>query len=161
MELILRSAQDSDLSCVLKMYKDALSYEGCVWDEEYPNEEILADDFKSGSLYIAVSKNETVGAISAIIDGDLDKIECWKIQSSNSISFARVVVAKEFLGQGYGTKMVEKMLNVFKESGWGVVRILVSPKNLSAMAIYKKLGFDFIRIDNLYEEDFWLCEKEL
>lgn len=161
MELILRSAQDSDLSCVLKMYKDALSYEGCVWDEEYPNEEILIEDFNSGSLYIFVLKNKIVGAISAIFDGDLDKVKCWKIQSSNPISFARVVVAKKFLGQGYGTKMVEELLKILSDKGYDAVRILVSPLNQSAMAIYRKLGFDFLCIENVHEMDFWVCERRL
>ena len=132
-----------------------------MWDEEYPNEEILADDFKSGSLYIAVSKNKTIGAISAIIDGDLDKIKCWKIQSSNPISFARVVVAKEFLGQGYGTKMVEELLKILSDKGHDAVRILVSPLNQSAMAIYRKLGFDFLCVENVHEMDFWVCERKL
>ena len=161
MEEILRFAREDELPAIWNMYVDAKSYEGCVWNEEYPSKDDLLEDFKNGALCVLVSKNAIIGAISVVFDDYLDNADCWKIQCDKSVSFARVVVAREFLGQGYGTKMVEKMLTVFKESGWEVVRILVSPKNFSAMAIYKKLGFDFIRIDNLYEEDFWFCEKEL
>ena len=161
MDFVLRFASEDELPLVWKMYEGAKSYDGCVWDEEYPNKEILLEDFKNGTLCVFVLKNEIIGAISIEFDDELDDFDCWKIQSDKSVSFARVVIAKEFLGQGYGTKMVENLLNVFKESGWDVVRILVSSQNISAMAIYKKLGFEFLCIKNVFDQDFWLCEKSL
>ena len=161
MDLVLRFAKEDELPLVWEMYQDAKSYDGCVWNDEYPDKELLIEDFKNGNLCVFVLKNKIIGAISIEFDDELDNFDCWKVQSEKSVSFARVVIAKDFLGQGYGTKMVEKLLNVFEQSDWGVVRILVSPKNLSAMAIYKKLGFEFLCIKNVFEQDFWLCEKAL
>ena len=161
MEFALRFAKEDELPLVWQMYEDAKSFDGCVWNEEYPDKEILLDDFKKETLCVFMMKNKIIGAVSIEFDDYLDDFECWKIQSDKSVSFARVVIAKDFLGQGYGTKMVAKLLKVFKESEWEVVRILVSPENASAMAIYRKLGFEFLCIKHLYDEDFWLCEKSL
>ena len=161
MKPTLRIAKEEDLSSVWNMYKAAKSYEGCVWNDEYPSEDILLEDFKADMLYVFVLENKMIGAISAEFDEEWDNFDCWKIQSEKYIGFARVVIAEEYLGQGYGTKMVEETLALFKKNGWDTVRIFVSPKNLSAMAIYKKLGFDFLCIGRAYDEDFWLCEKGL
>ena len=161
MDFVLRFAKEDELPFVWKMYEDAKSYDGCVWNEEYPDKEFLLEDFKSGNLLVFVMKNEIMGAISIEFDDELDDFDCWKVQSQKSVGFARVVIAKDFLGQGYGTKMVDELLKIYEQSGWEVVRILVSPKNLSAMAIYKKLGFEFLCIKNVFDQDFWLCEKAL
>ena len=161
MDEILRFAKEDELSTVWNMYVDAKSYDGCVWNEEYPSKDILYEDFKNGNLCVFVSKNKIIGAISVEFDEEFKNFNCWKIQCDKTIGFARVVIAKEFLGQGYGRKMVENLLRFFEQNGWDAVRILVSPKNHSAMAIYKKLDFDFICIENVYDEDFWLCEKDL
>ena len=161
MDCVLRFAKENELPLIWEMYEAARSYDGCVWGDNYPDKEILLDDFNKNNLCVFVLKNKIIGAISIEFDDYLDDAGCWKVQSDKSVSFARVVIAKDFLGQGYGTKMVEKLLNVFQENDWDVVRILVSPYNKSAMSIYKKLGFDFICVREFFEKDFWLCEKVL
>ena len=161
MDLCLRFANEDELPLVWSMYEDAKTYEGCVWDDEYPSKEILIDDFNNSTLCVLVLKNQIIGAITIVFDDYLDDFKCWKIQTVKAVSFARVVIAKDFLGCGYGTRMVEMLLNILKESGWDVVRILVSPDNPSAIAIYKKLGFEFLCIDSAFDENYWLCEKAL
>lgn len=161
MEYGLRLAKEKDLPCVAAMYSDARSYEGCAWDLEYPNEEILRSDFEKRLLYVLVVKNKTIGAISIVNTNELDNFLCWKIQSNNAIEFARVVISRDYLGKGYGTKMVFETLRLLSKMGYDVARILVSPTNHSAIAIYKKTGFDFLKIESFEYGDFWLCEKSL
>ena len=161
MSLELRPARREELAFVMQMYNDARSFDGCAWDDDYPDGDILNDDFLSGRLYVFVSKNKIIGAISVLFDENLEEFECWKIQSARSVEFARVVISKECVGQGYGTKMVSETLELLKRMEYDSVRILVSPSNPSAIAVYKKLGFDFLRVESFPYGDFWLCEKGL
>lgn len=161
MRLELRPARREELAFVMQMYNDARSFEGCAWDDDYPDEDILNDDFFSDRLYVLVLKNQIIGAISVLFDENLEEFECWKIQSARSVEFARVVISKEYVGQGYGTKMVSETLELLKRMEYDSVRILVSPSNPSAIAVYKKLGFDFLRVESFPYGDFWLCEKGL
>ena len=41
-----RKAVKEDLPLVLQLYKSVIGTPGCVWDEEYPNEETLKEDFE-------------------------------------------------------------------------------------------------------------------
>ena len=159
MDLLLRLAKENELDALMQMYNDARSYEGCVWDEYYPNREILISDFRNGGLYVYVLKNTIIGAISVEIDEELQKFDCWKIQGEGSISFARVVISKELLGNGYGKKMVKELLKILRSKGYTSAQILVSPKNKAAMGIYRRLGFEFYDIVEAYGEEFYLCEK--
>ena len=161
MSLELRPARREELAFVMQMYNDARSFEGCAWDDDYPDEDILNDDFFSDRLYVLVLKNQIIGAISVLFDENLEEFECWKIQSARSVEFARVVISKEYVGQGYGTQMVSETLELLKRMEYDSVRILVSPSNPSAIAVYKKLGFDFLRVESFPYGDFWLCEKGL
>lgn len=161
MSLELRPARREELAFVMQMYNDARSFEGCAWDDDYPDEDILNDDFFSDRLYVLALKNQIIGAISVLFDENLEEFECWKIQSVRSVEFARVVISKEYVGQGYGTKMVSETLELLKRMEYDSVRILVSPSNPSAIAVYKKLGFDFLRVESFPYGDFWLCEKGL
>ena len=161
MSLELRPARREELAFVMQMYNDARSFEGCAWDDDYPDEDILNDDFFSDRLYVLVLKNQIIGAISVLFGENLEEFECWKIQSARSVEFARVVISKEYVGQGYGTQMVSETLALLKRMEYDSVRILVSPSNPSAIAVYKKLGFDFLRVESFPYGDFWLCEKGL
>lgn len=161
MKLELRLAEQEELSCVASMYKDARAFEGCAWDEDYPNEKILFEDFYGKSLYVFVLENEIIGAVSIVNGEDLKEFECWKIQTDNFAEFARVVVSKKRSGQGYGKKMVEETLKLLAKKGYDSVRILVAPTNLPAVEIYKKTGFDFLRLEKFPYGDFWLCERKI
>lgn len=161
MKLELRLAEQEELSCVASMYKDARAFEGCVWDEDYPNEKLLFEDFNAKSLYVFAQGNEIIGAISILKDEELNAFECWKIKTDNFAEFARVVVSKKRLGQGYGKKMVVEALRLLAQKGCDSVRILVAPTNRAAVEIYKKTGFDFLRLEKFPYGDFWLCERKI
>ena len=159
--LKLRKAKREELDYVMETYTDARSFEGCVWDEYYPNVEILLQDFESGSLYVYAIESKIIGAVSVVFDEDLESFDCWRVKDGKQISIVRVVIAREFLGWGFCYKMVLAAVDMIKEMGYSAVRLLVSPKNKSAMSIYKRLGFEYYFIAEAHEEEFWLCEKVL
>ena len=159
--LFLRLAKESELDKIMEIYVGARSYDGCVWGDDYPNRECLLSDHKCGGLYVFELGGTLIGAISLVRDEDLDEFDCWDLSDENWTSFARVVIVREFLGKGYAKRMVLAALDVLKASGSRSVRILVSPSNPAAMSLYKGIGFEYHCIENLYETDFWLCEKIL
>ena len=161
MKFLLRPAEKCDLDAVMQIYEAAKHYDGCVWDEEYPNREIMMSDFENGGLYVYVLDKRIIGVISAIIDSDLEKFNCWKVQNGSQISFARVAIVEDLLNRGYGRQMVEDLLKILKEKGHESVQILVSPHNIAAMKIYRRLNFDFYFIERVHGEEFYLCEKIL
>lgn len=161
MELILRLAKSSELDFIMEIYEDAKSYEGCVWDEYYPNREILISDYESGGLYVYVKDGDIIGAISVEHDEEMEGLDCRKVKDGTQISFARVAIVRKYLNQGYGRKMVEALLKILRNMGYTSAQIFVSPKNLSAVSIYKRLGFEFYRTVEAYGEIFYFCEKLL
>jgi ribosomal protein S18 acetylase RimI-like enzyme len=161
MELLLRLAKESELDTVMSIYDDARGYEGCVWNEYYPDREILISDYESGNLYVYVSGDTVIGAISVEIDEEIRGFDCLKVNDGTQISFARVAIAKKYLNQGYAKKMVSELLSVLRKKGYTSAQILVSPKNIAAMSVYKRLGFEFYIKVEAYGEEFYLCEKLL
>lgn len=161
MELLLRLAKESELDTVMGMYGDAREYEGCVWNEYYPDREILLFDYENGNLYVYASGDTVIGAISVELDEEIKGFDCLKVCDGTQISFARVVIAKDYLNQGYAKKMVSALLEVLQKRGYTSAQILVSPKNIAAMSVYKRLGFEFYNTVEAYGEEFYLCEKLL
>lgn len=161
MELELRLSRLDELDTIMQMYNDARSFDGCAWTDDYPDRALLLDDFFANSLYAFASKNKIIGAVSLEFDENFGEFKCWKIQAERIVAFARLVISKDCLGQGYGTALVLELLSLLKKMSYQAVRILVSPINTSAIAVYKKTGFDFLCIETFPFGDFWLCERSL
>lgn len=47
----IQLAVESDLNEIMELYRLAVGSEGCTWSEEYPNEEILRNDFFRNALF--------------------------------------------------------------------------------------------------------------
>ncbi len=161
MELLLRLARESELDTVMGIYEDAKGYEGCAWDEYYPDREILLSDYENDALYVYVSEEAVIGAISVEVDEEINKLDCLKVKDGTQISFARVAIAKKYLCQGYAKKMVSELLEILRKKGYTSAQILVSPKNIAAMSVYKRLDFEFYDKVEAYEQEFYVCEKLL
>lgn len=159
MEAYLRKALERELDTVREIYADARGYEGCVWGEDYPDEELLREDFTSGNLYTYVLKNEIIGVVSLENSEEFDNFKCWKIQDGREVCFSRVAISKKYHSKGYGKKMIAALLLLLKEKGYSSARILVSPSNPAAMAVYRGLGFDFYEKVEMYGREFLLSER--
>ena len=51
--MIIEKALAADQAEILALYRLLIGRPGCTWCEEYPDEEIVAEDLHSGSLYCA------------------------------------------------------------------------------------------------------------
>lgn len=61
---------------------------------------------------------------------------------TDTCELRRVFFAPEYRGQGLGSRMATKLLQIAQELGYKKIRLtLYSPKQTAALRLYKKLGF--------------------
>ena len=159
--MVLRKAKINDLPKVLSLYKSVIGTEGCTWNDYYPGEEELNNDFETDSLYVLEDDCGIIGAISVVPENELDGMDCWHIHDGTQREIARVVISPNHQGSGYGKQMLTQLFSELKGSGCHAVHILVAQKNLSAIGLYKGLGFNFIGKAFMYGIHFYICEKIL
>jgi len=92
----------------------------------------------SGTIKNAIEKNEI------IIEKHNDKIIgvlIYHLRKNNEITLYYIVVDKEYRNQGYGRKMINKLI------GKGYKITLKCPEDLEANNFYKSVGFNLIRVE--------------
>lgn len=96
----------------------------------------------------AVADGKIVGAVWVRIMEDYGHVD------GETPSFA-ISLYKEYRGQGIGTALMEKMLELLRESGYKRASLAVQKKNY-AVKMYKKVGFEII--DENDEEYIMVCK---
>jgi len=61
-----------------------------------------------------------------------------------------LAVRRDHLRRAIGSSLVTKILEILKRSGASSVRLEVRKSNVAAQKFYKKLGFNFVRVDRSY-----------
>lgn len=107
-------------------------------DEDYvmlrnPKEEVID---KGGHIFFAELNGEIVGTVA--IDR-MNQEECEVLKFG---------VKESAQGNGIGTILMEKLLEVAKEEGYKKVHLCSNHELESALYIYKKLGFEFVPFEN-------------
>ena len=145
----------------LQLYNSLKGLPGCTWDEEYPNQAVVASDIENGQLYGAFDADHLIAVGAALPDNELTHLDCWKVHAKNPCVFSRIGVRRENQGQGLAGQMVRYMEEEMRLAGFDAVRMLVSPGNEKALRVYRGCGFEECGSTRMYEED-WLCfEKQL
>ncbi|MDE7278883.1 MAG: GNAT family N-acetyltransferase [Oscillospiraceae bacterium] len=96
----------------------------------------------------AETDGKIVGAVWVRIMEDYGHID------DDTPSFA-ISLYKEYRGHGIGTALMEKMLELLKESGYRKASLAVQKKNY-AVKMYKKVGFEIF--DENDEEYIMVCD---
>lgn len=144
MEIVYRVAKIEDTdSCVAlkRSVVDALNEEGLhIWDNStYPNDEIIADDIKSGRARILAMGSEIL-SYASIEDADEEfGDEAFPIAGLHC--FSRLMVDRRHIGLGLGRKMVSALEDEMRAKGSKGFGILVHGINLQAMSFYRSLGY--------------------
>ncbi len=77
-----------------------------------------------------------------VIDGEVvGYIGSWYVMNEGQIT--NIAVKKEYQGQGFGKKLVQKVIDYYKELECIGVTLEVRVNNESAIALYKSFGFVF------------------
>lgn len=117
---------------------------------EQPELQVYITDFgkKKGDIcFVAESDNQIVGAVWVRIMNDYGHVD------NETPSFA-ISLLKEYRNYGIGTKLMKRMLDELRTSGYQQCSLLVQKKNY-AVNIYKKVGFEIV--DENGEEFIMIC----
>jgi ribosomal protein S18 acetylase RimI-like enzyme len=90
-----------------------------------------------GFIFFAKYNNEIVGTVSLI-----------KLIEENAFELAKLAVTEKYQGLKIGQKLMEKCMEVAKQEGVDKVILFTNHKLISAIELYKKLGFTFVSLEN-------------
>lgn len=165
MEVQLIEATEEDLPRLLAICHAAAAAEESTWDEEYPNAKVLSEDIRGHYLYRITAHGETAGLLAIGEFGELDML-ADPSDGAHPYDLARLGLHPSYQGKGLAQKALDAALVQCRERGATAVRLLVSPENPPALAIYEKAGFDRIRLVHLWETDYlylrktWTCQTQ-
>ena len=118
---------------------------------ELPELKIYYEDFGKGSAdycLVAEAEGRVVGAVWTRIMNDYGHVD------DDTPSFA-ISLYKEYRGQGTGTKLMLKMLELLRTKGFKRASLAVQKANY-AVKMYEKVGF--VTVDQNEEEFIMVCE---
>lgn len=173
--LIFRKASENDIEKVGKIYSDIHSCEeqGMVtigWIRDiYPTLGTAQKAFERGDLFVAEENEEIVG--SAIINKQ--QVEAYKkgkwrynAHDEEVMVLHTLVIAPKYSGKGYGKKFVDFYEQYSLSNNCKYLRMDTNLRNLTARAMYKKLGYiecDIVEcvFNGISGVDLVLLEKKL
>ena len=118
---------------------------------DQPELKIYYEDFGTGSAdhcLVAEDDGKVIGAVWVRIMNDYGHVD------DETPSFA-ISLYKEYRGQGIGTKLMLKMLDVLRNGGYRKASLAVQKANY-AVKMYKKVGFMIIGENT--EEYIMVCQ---
>lgn len=157
---VLRQARKEELQKILKMYRSVIGKPGCNWSITYPNEVTLHEDFKTGNLYVLCKGKRLIGVGSIVPENELDDLDCWQYRE-NVREIARIVIAPEYQGKGYGKHLVRKLCIRLEKMRCEAVHLLVSTENHHALNLYREAGFHHKGQCHRYDHDYYAYERKL
>ena len=158
----IRKLTIANINEVMNLYDNIRANTYTLWDNGYPNKELIEYDIERGGLFGVFKDNKLVAVSFAgqrCEDGE--ETFTWKDSFNKRGTFARIGVSPNYQRQGIATKLVDFILNYLKEQGFDGVRILVGTQNLNAIKLYKKFGFYSCGTTSRYNHDYYLFELRL
>ncbi len=153
----IRIAQPSDAEHILSLYQNARRGAFCAWNDNYPTITEINHDLETKNLYVMTHGNKIIGAISIVPENELDDFDCWSYKDGKEI--ARVVIDESHQGQGLAFEMVQKIIPILQEKGYGSVHLSVVKTNIPAFKTYIKAGFTVVGEAQMYGNSYYLMEK--
>ena len=157
----IRKAKIEEAEETLKIYKSLIGYEGCLWDEYYPNIEIVNNDIKNETLYVALIDDEIVGAAQSGIDEELFNMEFFTKEKKNPRDLSRVAVKKEYQKQGIARKIIAYIEDELRKDGVDYMYLTVGKTNIKAYNLYKSIGYETKGEMVKFDIDWYCQEKKI
>lgn len=132
------------------------------WDELYPTEELLLEDFEKRNMYVLVCGGEVVCA--AVINEEQDEeysSGCWKYNDGSVAVLHRLCVHPAHQRKGYGRETVLHAERKMKDTGYTAVRLDAFSQNPSALKLYEGMGYTRTGEVTFRKGTFFLYEKLL
>lgn len=150
--------EEADREAVLTLYAACSHLPGCTWSSDYPTREVFDHDVANGWLHCLKSGSEIIAVFSLGDFGELHTEDIsWNKAISKHCELARIGVKPEFGGKGIGTQVLKYAMETARKQGFDGIRLLVSPTNLRAVAMYRRAGFVTEGEADLFD-NHWLCQ---
>ena len=153
-------ARANDVAAVAELYKSVTGLPGCTWNNNYPTVQDAQNDFSANCLYVLRGNDSIIGAVSVVPENELDNIVLWH-DCSPCREIARLAVAPEHQGHGYGKLMLQQLFCQLEHTGVRAIHLLVAQCNPAAIRTYTALGFTLLGKCKRYDTDFYIAEKLL
>ena len=151
----IRLCQETDLPSLykcLRRVKEGIRLEGLdYWNDEYPLEEDLKEDFEAGRLYIVKEGGRVIGALAVSHDvahsffpesrsekKAVDLLDKVGHKGEDVLMISRLMIDPAFQKKGIGTEFLKSILANYRHTSF---LISVSKRNVKAVSFYKKNGF--------------------
>lgn len=122
------------------------------------------DDFWNNNiLKEELSKKECKYIVAKLDDGTVVGFAGILI-NYDFVEIMNIVVRKKYRGQGFGHKLLEELINISKQNNFNCLNLEVNEKNISAIKLYEKVGFERIGVRKKYYnniDDAILMEKNI
>lgn len=155
MELNIRQAQNGDIEALSGLYKQAVEWMNSIgepmWSFETVAWENLNKIYDISEFYVGCVGDKVVCAMSL---PTYDPHYWEDIRENTSIFVHKVVVLREFSGQGFTQKMLDYAVQKTRDCGYKTLRIDARVLRPKLRKIYENYGFNFVKtavIDNSFE----------
>lgn len=147
-------ATQADRDDVMYVYKACIGTPGCTWSADYPSQAQMDNDIKNGCLFCYKRRGRIIGVVTLGRFGELDGIRVAWSSAKRHCELARIGVFPH--GNGIGTQLLRRTIQEAHRVGYDSIRILVSPENKPALALYSRAGFKVVGEADKYDRH-WYC----
>jgi ribosomal protein S18 acetylase RimI-like enzyme len=152
-------AEEKDRDAVLSLYAACTKLPGCTWSEEYPARESFDTDLEHGWLYCLKEDSAVIAAVSLGDFGELGDTDIpWGDAIQRPCELARIGVLPSRGGMGVGTLVLSHAIQTARKQGFDGIRLLVSPGNFHAVAMYRRAGFSTVGETEKFDHH-WFCQE--
>ena len=111
--------------------------------DDFWNYNILLDELNQENSYFIVAKND---------NSEIIGFACLK-KILDEGHIMNIVVRESYRGNGFGSNMLEHLIDYAKNQNLKIVLLEVNEHNLSAIRLYNKFEFDHLGIRKQYYPD--------
>jgi len=158
MKTVIELGKENDIDELENLYNtindylaEGVNYPGWIKDI-YPIRQNAIDGIKSNNLYVAKQNGEIIGSIILNHEPETAYYNVkWKIESdySNIIVIHTFVIHPAFMKLGIGKALMDFANEYSIQSNIKSIRLDVYEKNVPAINLYEKCGFQYINIVDL------------
>lgn len=158
----MQKATSADLPKIMQLVEDAKVYMHSIgnyqWDEKYPLADTFEKDIESGSLYKLMAEGRIAGFICLNLEQPSEYFSSdWKTPQK-SLVIHRMVIARDFAGQGLAQKMMAFAEELTKTYGVKSLRSDTNCKNKPMLHIFEKMQYRYTgNITLRQKKDLFCC----
>ena len=165
--MTIRKARQNDLKNIMQMFKSCVS--GMIknnidqWDESYPNLEIIKNDLRAETFYIAERNSKIVGGVNIDRIQDPTYLDIdWRDKTNQFLVVHRLAVKEDEWGKGIGKSLMYFAEELVLKMGLKSIRLDTYSGNPKAMQFYLQLGYSELgKIDLKPNKEKYHCFEKI